>query len=360
MAKVYGVSDSEISFITFLNSHLKVIKIDSFEDYQNYHDNYREEKKIKEEDYDNQFRKNQETLSRCNNQIKQDEYDLRGVEWDIKKKKSIIGKYWGKIKEDIQSEINQLENKSRKLRNNISDSKNTIVETKTENDSLIIERKNYLLNFDKDVHKLFELERNEEFKKKRQGAVGENKLIGFISNGFEKDNNSYLINGINFDIRGGAININDSTKLETQIDHIFVCSKGIFFIETKHWKVECTNDFKHKLIEQLEKIKRTISFIFKDKIDLEVIKVLLVGTEKKINLDGSDFISLRIDEIREFLLNQKDVLSNDEIKLTMNELSKYLPKEKFGDFPKFTLMMNSWFIKVKNKITRQKSNHVNV
>ena len=157
MVKVYGISDSEISFITFLNSHLKVIKIDSFEDYQNYHDNYREEKKIKEDDYDNEFRKNQETLSRCNNQIKQDEYDLRGIEWDIRKKKAIVGKYWGKVKEDIQSEINQLENKSRKLRNNISDSKNTIVETKTENDSLIIERKNYFLNFDKDIHKIFEL-----------------------------------------------------------------------------------------------------------------------------------------------------------------------------------------------------------
>ena len=89
---------------------------------------------------------------------------------------------------------------------------------------------------------------------------------------------------------------------------------------------------------------------------MEVIKVLLVGTEKKINLNNSDFISLRIDEIKEFLLNQKDVLSNDEIKLTMNELSKYLPKEKFNDFPKFTLMMNSWFIKVKNKLTRQIAN----
>ncbi len=86
---------------------------------------------------------------------------------------------------------------------------------------------------------------------------------------------------MNFDIRGGAININDSTKLETQIDHIFVCSKGIFFIETKHWKIECTVDFKHRLIEQLEKIKRTISFIFKDKIDLEVIKILLVEQKEK-------------------------------------------------------------------------------
>jgi len=42
----------------------------------------------------------------------------------------------------------------------------------------------------------------------------------------------------------------------------------------------------------------------------------------------------------------------------MNELSKYLPTEKFNDFPKFSLKMNSWFIKVKNKITRQKSNHI--
>lgn len=140
-----------------------------------------------------------------------------------------------------------------------------------------------------------------------------------------------------------------------------MCSKGIFFIETKHWKIDTTKDFERKLLEQIEKIKRTISFIFKDKINLEVIKILLVGTEKKINLENnSNSISLRMDELKDFLLNQKDVLTKDEINLVLNEFSQYLPKEKFPEYPRNTLVLKKLWIKGMNFIKRTKPNHVNV
>lgn len=166
MVKVHGMSDSEISFITFLNSCLKVIKINSFEDYQNYHDNYREEKRRKEEDYDDLIDSKTEGVSQCYNQIKQDEYDLQKVEWDIRKKESIVNKYWGKVQEDIQNQISNLKRKKRRLNSNISELKDKAVRLKTDKDSLIVEKKEFLVNYDKDIHKLFELEKNDEFKKR--------------------------------------------------------------------------------------------------------------------------------------------------------------------------------------------------
>lgn len=357
MTKSYGVSDSELSFISFINSYLKAIKITSFDDYQNYHDNFREEKKIKEESYDQEIKSNLEIINKNTYQIKQYEYDLKSINWHIRKKSLIIGKYWGKVRENIQKDINHLESKRKRLNKSIDDCKETIIEAKTKKDSLIIEKNTYLKDFDKDVNRLFELEKNEDFKNKRQGAIGERKLIGFITDCF--DDSSYLINGVIFPIIGGAININNSTKLETQVDHIFVCSKGIFFIETKHWKIECTKDFEDKLLEQLEKIKRTISFIFKDQIDLDVIKIVLVGTERKINLkNNKDFVSLRIDEVEDYLINLVPVLSNDEIKLALDKLSPYLSSDKFPNFPRNSLKVNKLFIKVKNLITRRKLNRI--
>lgn len=355
MVRVYGISDSELSFISLLNSNFKEIHIYSFEEYQNYKDNHKEERKKIEEDYDERIKVNFEMITRCYNEIKQCEYDLRKVEWDLRKKEAIVNKYWGKVQENIRSQIIGLKNKKHDLNSDISLLKKKVVNIQTDKDLLINEKKETLSKFDKDIKELYHLESNDQFRNKRQGAVGENKLISYISSNFQKDNTFNLLNGLNFDIIGGAININNSTKLETQIDHVLICPKGVFFIETKFWKIDSTKDFQKKLFEQLEKIKRTVSFIFSGKIDEKVIKILLIGTEKKINFSNrSDFVSLRLDELKDYLSTQKDILTKSEIILILDEFSKYLPKEKFNNFPRYKVGINSWFIKLRNKLKNKK------
>lgn len=350
MARIYGISDSELSFISLLNSNLKEIKVKSFEEYQNYKGNNKEERKIIEEDYDNKIKAKFESITQKYNEIKQLEYELRKVEWSLRKKENIVGRYWGKVKNDIKNQISSLRNKRYNLNSEISELKNEVVGDQTKKDLLIKEKRETLSNFDKDIKTIFQLENNEEFRNKRQGAVGENKLIDYIDTTFQNENTFNLFNGLNFDIIGGAININNSTKTETQIDHVLVCPKGVYFIETKFWKIDGTEEFRRKLLEQLEKIKRTIIHVFNNKINEENVKVLLVGTERKIALGGSNFISLRLDELKDYLLNQKEALTKSEIILILNEFSKHLPKDKFHSFPRYKIGINSWFIKMRNKL----------
>lgn len=350
MVRVYGVSDSELSFVALLKSYLKEIEIDSYEDYQDYKDNYRDKKKEIEEEYDESIKEDSEAVTRCYHEIKQYEYDLRKVEWTLRKKEAIVNRYNGPLKERIKNEMDELRSKKRRLSSAISNRKEEVVDARSEKDDLTSEKREKLSNFDRDIGQLFFLEKNEKFTKKRQGMWGEKKVIEHISKGFGKEKMFNLINGLNFDVIGGGININDSTKVETQIDHVLVCPKGIYFIETKHWKADHTYDLKKGLFEQLDKIKATISYIFDGKLKEDTIKILLVGTEKKIDLgSNSDFVSLKLDELKSYLMKQEDVLTKGEIIMVLSEFSKYLPKDKFPDYPRRKLGLSSWFIKMKRK-----------
>lgn len=351
MARVYGVSDSECSFVSLVNSQLQQIQIDSLDEYNDYRKHYKDKKKDIIQNFDERIKEVNENIEFCYNQIRQDEYDLRKVERDLSSNRSFLIGKWGKLRKEIENKISNLINKRNSLISDISYLKNSSVKKQTEGNMLKKEKTEILYKFDADINKLYNLENNKQFRNKKQGAIGENQLIDYITLNFKNNNNFNLINGLNFDIIGGAININNSTKPETQIDHVLVCPKGVFFIETKSWNIYCTNDFKKNLFEQLNKIKRTFSYIFDGKIEDNITKFLLVGTEKKITLENKhEFVSLRLDELKDYLLSQKDILRKSDIILVLNKFSKYLPKERFSTFPRYKISLSSWFIDLKRKI----------
>lgn len=351
MAKVYGRSDSEISFLHLLNSNMKQNDFNSLEDYQDFKRNPRESKKQLEESYDEKIKEAYDKISYLTNEQKQLVYDLNGVRMSLQRKQVSLKKLYGPLKEKVWEEVEALRRKERRLNSELENSKEERVKKSTEKDDLIMDKKKAIYNFDLDVKKLDELDYNIEFINKRQGAFGENNLINYIKGHFEKHNDFCLLNGVTFDISGSAININHSNKSSNQIDHILICPKGVFFIETKFWKKDCTEDFYKKLLEQLEKIKMTIQYKFENKINKEFIHILLVGTEKKIKLNESkDYTSLKLEELGPFIEKESDIITKDEMILILNEFPKHLSSEEFKSFPKGMIKIKSLFIKTKRYI----------
>jgi hypothetical protein len=358
MANVYGMSDSELSCLVLINSGSKQIKINSLKEYEHYLQNYKEEKIKTQERLDNQIQDEKDTANKCFYEIKQKKYDLNGIEFKIKAMENKVRKYYGEWKINAQRELEELRGKRRKLISAISSLNENRVDSQTGRDRLISEKNKTLYDFDMDIDRLFKLAKDEKLRNKIKGAVGENKLIDHLAIKFKEDNQFYLINGLNFDVIGKAININNSTKTEVQVDHLIVCKKGVFLLETKHWK-DITNDFKKSLIEQMEKIKRTSDYVFDKKIKKEVIKFLLIGTEKKVDIKNKYFVSLRLDELDDYLESQSDILNKADIIIILNEISKFLPTKKFKSYPKISLKTKSFFIKsyriIKKCLTKNKN-----
>ena len=70
MVRIYGISDAELSFISLLNSNLKEIQINSFEEYQNYKDNYKEERRKIEKEYEDKIKEKFQIITKYYNEIK--------------------------------------------------------------------------------------------------------------------------------------------------------------------------------------------------------------------------------------------------------------------------------------------------
>ncbi|MEK6945509.1 MAG: nuclease-related domain-containing protein [Nanoarchaeota archaeon] len=351
MVRVYGKSDSELSFLSLLNSHMRENIFDSIEQYQEFERNHEQSKKILEIELDKEIKDKIEQINENRNYIQQLKYKLNGYEIQIKKKLSAIGKCYGPLKQRLTSEFEGLKNSKNAVSDGIKSAEDDEITLKTEKDTLISGKKSRLYNFDRDVSKLHQLNKDKDFKNKRQGAIGENKVIWLIEKSFEKFSNYNLINKMNFDISGKGINIHNSSKTETQIDHILVCPKGVFFIETKYWTCEVNDIFKQKLLDQLDKIKMTIGDEFKDKIKEDFIEILLIGTEKRIDIQREDFISLRLDELKSYIDSKKNILSNSEIILILKEFIPYL-NDNHSTFPKRMIKIKSFFINSKKKFQK--------
>ena len=69
MVRIYGISDAELSFISLLNSNLKEIQINSFEEYQNYKDNYKEERRKIEKEYEDKIKEKFQIITKYYNEI---------------------------------------------------------------------------------------------------------------------------------------------------------------------------------------------------------------------------------------------------------------------------------------------------
>jgi len=120
-------------------------------------------------------------------------------------------------------------------------------------------------------------------------------------------NDYYIFNDINID--------------NNSIDHVVICPKGIFTIDTKHWKTTLKDSQKH--IKQYEMIKQGIlnskvlnDFLQKNKVGNYFVNTVVVFThwDEKIKENFSDVHVLQPEQITNDISTLPDKFSDDECK----------------------------------------------
>ena len=151
------------------------------------------------------------------------------------------------------------------------------------------------------------------------GGIGEGRVTKIISS---LGANYFLIN----DIRIGR----------AQIDHILVCPKGLYTIETKHYdgkvygsdrKDQWTQYFKTKNnkfyspIKQGKKHSVVLANILQEKDEDIFVKTLVVFTGRaRVKVHTNTVPVLYSKDLRNYLSNQRDVLSDEDINKYKNHI----------------------------------------
>ena len=164
------------------------------------------------------------------------------------------------------------------------------------------------------------------------GAIGENlvvKEIEKLSDGF------ILMNDFGLNFRPPII-FNKEPILSIQIDHLLICSKGVFILETKNWSKKSILDL--DLRSPVEQIRRTSFALFKilnealknnyiylkphhwgeRKIQIRSV-IVMINNKPKSNFK---FVSIKkIDELNNYLNYLDDIYDKDEVQSLYNYIS---------------------------------------
>ena len=348
--EMYGISDSEKEFLKYLNSQMKIIKLVSLEDYQDFQ-KYPEKRKTElEKDYDSQIQGAKDKDARAYNRNKTIFNDLKKIRGQIFYKEKSLRKYWGDVKERVKSEVLSLKRKLEKLENELDQNKTNMSYYKSEIKRLAVEKRSSILYANKDRINIERLNKDSNFTNLRKGAFGENNVIKHLKQCFKDTKDCYLINGFDLDVYGKAINIDNHTLKEAKLDHIILFSKGLFILETKAWKTYNQKSV-DKVKSQLKKIRKVFDEIFSGKIDLGKMKLYLVCTEKFIPLDNSiDYSSLKLDELYETLSKSEEIFTKEDITMILSEFLPHLNEGHLSRMGQRKIKFKSFFVKTKRYV----------
>jgi len=202
-------------------------------------------------------------------------------------------------------------------------------------------------NMDSDVKLVKRLQKDYSIRNMMKGIWGEREVIKHLEKALNDLDNTHLINSFNFDSIAEAININDRTITENRIDHVLVCPKGCFIIETKAWSTVTEKGIK-KVQHQLKKTDIAFNRIFGEEIDGSKTEIVLVCTKKPIALPNeSNFTSLKINELKDYILNTNNALSKDEITMILNTILPHLDEDHVSTPSKLFLKAKGLFVKSK-------------
>ena len=352
MVKNYGESDAEKEFLKYLNGNMLEIESDSLEDYQNFQ-RYPQKRKIDiTKTFDYEIKKSKEEQTRDYHKNESILKDLKRINNQIFYKAKAVNnyKYNGELREKIRRELFSLRGSKRDLELDFESNKRKIISLKSEIQTSYSTKRSTLYNIDKDIRKLNDLNNDNRFKRYRQGAFGERKVISHILNIYEKDKRYHLINGFNLDLQGKAINIHDHTLEKNQIDHILVCPYGLFILETKAWK-NYSDNMIEETIKQIERIEKVFQKIFSKKINQKFVNIFLVCTEKYIPIkEHKHFKSIKLENLQKEIENNKEIISKDEITLILNEFLPHLNSNHITKAGKTNIKIKALFSKTKKFI----------
>jgi hypothetical protein len=320
MATIIGSSDSAKLFLNRLNSHFKEIKLANFNEFLTFSKNPSEYLKKIDDSLKSKMIEISKNRPGIKAQIKAQKWALGQTKYKLGKKYVTVKKVYGNLRDKINEEIDDLQQEKDRLEKSLSSLFASLEVDKNELPILAERRREARTNIINDIKIFSKLKKNDEFKMILKGAYGEIKVIEYISDCYKNCENYYLINGYDINVIAKAINVDDHTLVENKIDHILICHKGIFILETKSWK-EIPKGGPDKIKNQFKKIIAVFKNRFEGQFFLSNFEPVLVTTEKRIVIsENFGFKSLGLDELKEYIFNKPDLYSQSEITLIVNEL----------------------------------------
>ncbi|MDP8240413.1 MAG: NERD domain-containing protein [Candidatus Hatepunaea meridiana] len=346
MAKIYGESDSVKTFLERLNGHFKVITINTFEEFIDFSNN----PSICQRRAGDRYNKGNiiftNDITNLKTEIKNASLEISTIQDKLGRKYSTVKKVYGQLKDEIQSEIDDLKSKKSRLEKKKLRYEKDLNDVEAKLVKLNDERKSKLKKIAVDI-KLFEKYRSDKnFRSQLQGAYGEYKVIEHIRDLYRKQSDYHLINALDLNVIGKALSFKDHTLVENKLDHVLICPKGVFVIETKAWKVIPTEGLKN-VSDQLDKIQYVFRKVFGDKIDTKLMEVILVTTEKKIELPiKSKHTSISISELANYIGDKPKRLSKDNIIEILNVFLPHLDKGHIGTLSRVGIKLGVFISKL--------------
>jgi archaellum component FlaC len=345
VVKVYGRSDAELEFLKCIDGRFKVFKINSLDDFNKIAENkYKAVKDILDE-FDDKIKKTYNKITDSKNEIGERRHKIKELNRKIYARyKALYGKY-GPIRTEIKNQITDLKHRKNNNYKAITGLENGITHLYSDIETLKREKNETEINLRADCIEIEKIEKDTRFLKLFKGIWGEKEVIEYVKKTFENENNFFMINSFNLDVLNRAINVNEKTVVEDKIDHILICPKGFFALETKAWS-DVNNEELKNVINQLKRTKTVLNAVFKDLA--EKTEVILICTKKHLELPkNTGFTSLMLNELGDYLYKKETVFNGDNITVTevLNMISPYCG-DKPG-WPTSLLKLKVLFIKAK-------------
>jgi hypothetical protein len=362
MVNAIGTSDSEKECLDTINDKFQIIEIKSLEDFNDFkkHPNERKEKLISEIDYD---------INKIDDDIRESDpkiYDIKQEIYEVnrritKKIDTKIKLYSYRKKHEIQDEIDGLQNMKKRLEHDLRNLNSKLYSLQQNKNEDLTKKAEADRNIDSDIRKLSELENDRSFLNKLKGAWGEKEVIESTKKSFRDQKHFHLINAFDIDLMAEAFSFKNKIWVKNKIDHILLCPKGFFVIETKAWDDYYQTGIQ-EITDQLEKSKQVLEKIFgvDNKINKSA-KFVVISTKKYIELNPDcGFYSVKLENFKDFINKQDDVLTGGDITIILDKLSPYLNEDHLSKTSKTVIKLKSGLTKtgrfLRSRLKRQKIN----
>jgi len=346
MVKEYGkISDAEKDFFKTVNSEFKIVEIESIEEYTEFSKNPKSKEKEIISEFEKKIENFKDNQKNKNIELRRKELELKQVWSDIFSTAKKVKKYYGNLKEEEQEKLDKLNLRKDNLKESIRELKERLMLLEVEIKESFNEKKYAEKKMIEDLKIIEKQCKNKIIMSKLKGAQGERKVIDTIKNKFSKEKGFHLVNAFDINLMGEAIRIDGKIRTENKIDHILICPKGIFVIETKYWKM--VNDGWIKNVEkQVRAAKEVFSKIFDKEIN-QGLNFVILSVGKEIISNDENINSINLEDFEDFILSKTNCLTKDDLIVIMNKFLPYLGDSQISSFGKGALKFKNNIVKGK-------------
>lgn len=347
MVVVYGVADSELRLFKKLAGKFKVFEFNTISDFEDFRQNPDPfTNSIIGKSNDKLANYNQKIV-RCELKINELNDGIREADKEIEFRSNGLKK-WPNSK-NIREQYYSAINRKQRYKSERTQEENKLIELKTNLKQVWEDNKTLSYDIKRDKEKADELANDFELRKLFKGYHGEVEVIEYIKKQFDEWPDVYLINSIDVNAMGKGFSSEKGFIQGISIDHLLVCRKGVFILETKNWKSYDETNFL-KIIQQLQKLELVFRSEFNESIGKDKIKAVLLRCSDVDLVEKCPFDTVKLNEFKEYLTNESDKLSHDETIYVLNTILPFLNEQHINQSTKIKLKAHKTYIDTKNTV----------